>query len=110
VIISESARPRQSSILHEVANGGTNWKNSRIWGHTRDVVFLSSFLILTAVPLFILKGLKHFFDEPDLWDVLSEIDKIGTVVIFTMFWIAIIVRLWAEIVIKLKRGEVAPNG
>jgi hypothetical protein len=60
----------------------------------------SSFLALTAVPLSVLKGLRHFFEEPDLWDVLSEVDKIGTVVIFTMFWIAIIVRLWAEIIRK----------
>ena len=70
----------------------------------------SSFLALTAVPLSVLKGLRHFFEEPDLWDVLSEVDKIGTVVIFTMFWIAIIVRLWAEIIRKPRRGGGPPNG
>jgi len=93
-----------------VANGGGNWKDSRIWGHVRDVIFLSSFLALTAVPLSVLKGLRHFFEEPDLWDVLPEVDKIGTVVIFTMFWIAIIVRLWAEIIRKPRRGGGPPNG
>jgi hypothetical protein len=91
-----------------MANGDGNWKSSRIWSHARDVAFLSSFLILTAVPVLILKGLKRFFDEPDLWDMLSFIDKVGTVVVFVMFWAAIILRLAAEL--RIRKGGDAPSG
>jgi hypothetical protein len=80
-----------------MADPAPSWKNSRIASHGRDVAFLSSFLVLTAVPLTALVILRKYFDEPLLWAALSFIDEIGTVVIFTMFWAAIILRLFAEI-------------
>jgi hypothetical protein len=44
--------------------------------------------------LAVLKGLRRFFpDELLLWSTLSFIDSIGTVVVFAMFWAAIILRL-----------------
>jgi hypothetical protein len=78
------------------------WKKSRIWNHVRDVAFLSTFLALTAIPLTVLKVLRKWFDEPLLWNVLSTIDGLGTVMIFSLFWAVIVVRLFGEL--KLQKG------
>lgn len=72
------------------------WRESRLAAHIGDVAFLSSFLALTAIPLGILEFLKGHFDKPVLWGILAFIDDLGTVVIFAMFWGAIILRLWSE--------------
>jgi hypothetical protein len=78
----------------------TTWRHSRFGAHLRDVGFLASFLALTAIPLAVLAMLRKLFDEPVLWSILSFIDNLGTVVIFAMFWAAIVLRLFSEIRLK----------
>jgi hypothetical protein len=83
--------------------------DGRWTSHGRDVLFLSTFLASTAIPLAVLKALKTAFDEPLLWTTLSFIDNIGTVVVFTMFWAAIVIRLAGELKLR-KGGDDEPSG
>ena len=73
------------------------WQDSRWVAHISEVLFLSTFLALIAIPLYAMELLKKRFpDDGIMWNALSFIDETGTVIIFSLFWYAIILRIWAE--------------
>lgn len=85
---------RDEDIVFKDERAEAIWTDGKLEWLTqlRDALLGASLLAFIIIPFLAFRALGLVGVDPDLLSVLSWIDKWGTVVVFGIFWISLIVR------------------